>query len=67
MAFPAVTTLKHIEDHRLRVLVLDDLQRYPGSAIGEIHSRIGEKILRRRLRTMLGSLVKDKAVRGRAS
>lgn len=63
LAFPAVTTLKRIEDHRLRALVLEDLQRYPGSAIGEIHLRIGEEIPRRRLRSMLGSLVEEKAVR----
>lgn len=63
LAFPAVTTLKRIEDHRLRALVLEDLQRYPGSAIGEINLRIGEEIPRRRLRTMLGNLVKDGAVR----
>lgn len=63
LAFPAVTTLKRIEDHRLRALVLEDLQRYPGSAIGEINLRIGEEIPRRRLRTMLGNLLKDEAVR----
>jgi len=63
LAFPAVTTLKRIEDHRLRALVLEDLQRYPGSAIGEINLRIGEEIPRRRLRTMLGNLVEDEAVR----
>lgn len=63
LAFPAVTTLKRIEDHRLRALVLEDLQRYPGSAIGEIHPRIGEEIPRRRLRSMLGSLVEEKVVR----
>lgn len=63
LAFPAVTTLKRIEDHRLRALVLEDLQRYPGSAIGEIHPRIGEEIPRRRLRSMLGSLVEENAVR----
>ncbi len=63
LAFPAVTTLKRIEDHRLRALVLEDLQRYPGSAIGEIHPRIGEEIPRRRLRSMLGNLVEEKAVR----
>ncbi len=63
LAFPVVTTLKRIEDHRLRALVLEDLQRYPGSAIGEIHGRIGEEIPRRRLRTMLGSLVTEQVVR----
>lgn len=62
LAFPAITTLKRIEDHRLRALVLEDVQRYPGSAVGEIHGRIGAEIPRRRLRTMLGSLVDEKAV-----
>lgn len=57
LAFPAVTTLKRIEDHRLRALVLEDLQRYPGSAIGQIHRRIGEEIPRRRLKTLLTGLV----------
>jgi ATP-dependent DNA helicase RecG len=57
LAFPAVTTLKRIEDHRLRALVLEDLQRYPGSAIGQIHQRIGQEIPRRRLQTMLTRLV----------
>jgi ATP-dependent DNA helicase RecG len=59
MEFPAVTTLKRIEDHRLRALVLEDLQRYPGSAIGEVHRRIGPEIPRRRLRSLLGELVGD--------
>lgn len=57
LVFPAVTTLKRIEDHRLQALVREDLQRYPGSAIGEIHLRIGQEIPRRRLKTLLGSLV----------
>ena len=57
LAFPAVTTLKRIEDHRLRALVLEDLQRYPGSAIGQIHQRIGQEIPRRRLKTLLTALV----------
>ena len=57
LAFPAATTLKRIEDHRLRALVLEDLQRYPGSAIGRIHQRIGQEIPRRRLKTLLTALV----------
>jgi len=63
MSFPAVTTLKRIEDHRLRALVLEDLQRYPGSGIGDIHGRIGTEIPRRRLRTMLGQLVGNEVAR----
>ena len=59
LAFPAVTTLKRIEDHRLRALVLEDLQRYPGSAIGEVYQRIGQEIPRRRIQTTLASLVTE--------
>lgn len=62
LEFPAVTTLKRIEDHRLRALVLEDLQRYPDSAISELHARIGEEIPRRRLQAMLAKLVEDGAV-----
>lgn len=51
--FPAVTTLKRIEDHRLRALVLEDLVRYPNSTFGEIHARIGQEIPHRRLRVVL--------------
>jgi ATP-dependent DNA helicase RecG len=57
LAFPAVTTLKRIEDHRLRALVLEDLGRYPSSSIGQIHQRIGQEIPRRRLKSLLGTLV----------
>ncbi|WP_217808703.1 AlbA family DNA-binding domain-containing protein [Derxia lacustris] len=61
--FPAVTTLKRIEDHRLRALVLEDLGRYPGSPIGDVHRRIGEEIPRRRLRSVLSELMAAGAVR----
>ena len=62
LAFPAVTTLKRIEDHRLRALVLEDLGRYPGSAFGEVHARIGSEIPQRRLRTMLKQLTDERIV-----
>lgn len=62
LAFPAVTTLKRIEDHRLRALVLEDIGRYPWSAFGDIHARIGVEIPPRRLRSMLQSLLTDEAV-----
>ena len=63
LEFPAVTTLRRIEDHRLRALVREDLQRYPGSAIGDVHRRIGEEIPRRRLKTVLGVLVREGSAR----
>jgi predicted HTH transcriptional regulator len=62
LSFPAATTLKRIEDHRLRALVLEDLGRYPWSAFGEIHARIGEEIPERRLRTVLQRLVSEQVI-----
>lgn len=62
LAFPAVTTLKRIEGHRLRALVEEDLSRYPGSAFREIHARIGSEIPQRSLRTMLKQLVDERIV-----
>lgn len=59
LEFPAATTLKRIEDHRLRALVLEDLGRYPASAIGDIHQRIGPEIPRRRLQGMLTRLLES--------
>lgn len=44
LQFTGETTLKRIEPHRLAALVLEDLQRYPQSAISEIHQRIGGEI-----------------------
>ena len=57
--FPVVTTLKRIEDHRLRALVLEDLQRYPASALGDIHQRVGLEIPRRRLQGTLARLLES--------
>ncbi len=62
LAFPAVTTLKRIEEHRLRALVLEDLRRYPGSAVSDIHGRIGLEIPRRRLQAALAGLVAEQVV-----
>ena len=62
LAFPAVTTLKRIEEHRLRALVLEDLRRYPGSAVSDIHGRIGVEIPRRRLQAALAGLVAEQVV-----
>ena len=63
LAFPAVTTLKRIEDHRLRALVLEDLGRYPQSSIGDIQQRIGPEIARRRLQSTLAHLVDNGEIR----
>ncbi|TVQ98287.1 MAG: ATP-dependent DNA helicase [Desulfovibrionales bacterium] len=56
LEFPSQTSLARIEPHRLEALVLEDLNRYPGSAIGEIHHRIGEEIKRRQVKSALDRL-----------
>lgn len=57
--FPATTTLKRIEPHRLQALILEDLQRYPDSAIGDIHRRIGEEIHPKQIKRSLDKLIND--------
>ncbi len=59
LEFPASTTLKRIEPHRLQALVLEDLQRYPESSVGEINQRIGEEIQYKQLKRAIDSLVAE--------
>lgn len=62
LEFTAQTSLKRIEPHRLAALVVEDLQRYPDSAISEINKRIGEEISRKKLRNALEKLCRDEQV-----
>jgi len=57
LQFDGETTLKGIEQHRLRELILRDLQIYRKASISQIHNRIGKEIPRRKLRRELGTLV----------
>lgn len=61
--FTGETTLKRIEPHRLTALVLEDLQRYPESAIGNIHRRIGREIHPKQVKRALEDLIGRGAVR----
>jgi len=61
--FKGRTTLKAIEPHRLRELVLSDLERYRDSSLVEIHQRIGPEIPRRELQRELRRLVADGEIR----
>ena len=58
------TTLTRVQPHRLRALVLEDLERYPGSARGDIHRRVGTEINIRSLSRVLAGLVHEGAVIG---
>ena len=44
------TTLQRVEPHRLRALILEDLDRYPESRSTEVHARIGPEIPERTFR-----------------
>lgn len=56
------TDLSKIEEHRLKNLILEDIEKYPLSSIGEIHNRIGKEIPLRRLRYCIYKLVKAEQV-----
>lgn len=56
------TNLKRIEPHRLQELIYEDLKNYPASKIGEIHTRIGEEIKRRTIRTMIDRMLIEKII-----
>jgi ATP-dependent DNA helicase RecG len=61
--FQGKTTLKAIEPHRLRELVLSDLRRHRDASISEIHGRIGTEIPRRDLRRELSRLAASGEIR----
>jgi len=61
--FSASTTLKRIEPHRLAALVLEDLQRYPRSAISDIHKRVGGEIHPKQVKRTLEDLIERGDVR----
>lgn len=53
------TTLRRIEPHRLRALIVEDVERYPGSAASEIHRRVGPEIPDRTFRRALRELLNE--------
>ena len=63
LEFPSQTSLSRIEPHRLDALVSEDIARYPGSAIGEIHERIGPEIKRRQVKLALDRLCENEKIR----
>jgi ATP-dependent DNA helicase RecG len=59
LEFKGPTTLKGIEKHRLRELILHDLGIYQRSSRTEIHARIGPEISAAKLRRVLQDLVDE--------
>jgi len=60
--FKGSTTLRGIEKHRLRELVLRDLGIYEEASISQIHARIGKEIPLRKLRRTVNELCKDGSI-----
>ncbi|HRD83632.1 MAG TPA: ATP-binding protein [Rubrivivax sp.] len=58
-----VTSLARIEPHRLRALILEDLERYPGSASPEINARVGPELSLKTVKRALDEMTAAKAVR----
>ncbi len=63
MGFPAKTTLRRISPHRLDALLIEDLTRYPGSAIGAIQERVGAEVPRSQVKRALDRLIAGGQVR----
>lgn len=51
------TTLKRIEPHRLRALIVEDLARYAGSSSTDIHRRAAPELASRTIRRALEELI----------
>lgn len=56
------TTLSRVQPHRLRALILEDLERFPESSRGEIHRRIGQEIHVKMLARTLEALLVEKQI-----
>jgi ATP-dependent DNA helicase RecG len=55
----ALTTLGGVPPHRLRALILEDLERFPDSSTNDIWRRVGPAILERTFRRALEQLVES--------
>jgi ATP-dependent DNA helicase RecG len=62
LEFKGATSLRGIEKHRLRELILRDLEIYRAASISGIHQRIGPEIPRRRVQRMLAELVNERRI-----
>ena len=60
--FKGKTTLKRIEPHRLRELILEDLKLYGPTSIKDINIRIGEEISYKSIQRILKALVESNLV-----
>jgi ATP-dependent DNA helicase RecG len=57
-----LTTLKRVQPHRLRALILEDLERFPDSGRADIQRRIGPEIHAKAITRMLDVLLGEGAI-----
>ena len=60
--FKGRTTLKRIEPHRLRELILEDLKLFGPTSIKDLNIRIGKEIGVRSIQRILKNLIEDELV-----
>lgn len=53
------TTLKRIEDYRIKELIIEDLRIYKCAPLKDIHQRIGKEIAYKKILAQIKSLVRD--------
>jgi ATP-dependent DNA helicase RecG len=58
----ALTTLTRVQPHRLRALILEDLERFPDSGRADIHRRIGPEIHEKAVARALDALLTEGAI-----
>ncbi len=56
------TTLKRIEDYRIRELIIEDLKIYSCAPLKDIHQRIGKEIPYKKILAQMKALVNDSSV-----
>ncbi|MCD8387405.1 MAG: hypothetical protein LUD17_11020 [Bacteroidales bacterium] len=57
--YRGVTSLKRIEDYRLKELIIEDLKLYKSARIGDMRERIGSEISEKRIKTQILSLEEE--------
>jgi len=61
--FKGKTTLKRVEDYRIRELIIEDLRLYKRSSISDINQRIGTEISHKKLLTIINELIDARKVK----
>ncbi len=65
--FRGKTSLKRIEDYRLKELIIEDLKLYKEARIGDIQERIGSEISEKRVKAQILGLEEDGIIGRRGS